>query len=271
MIIELLKSRRGSCPYLYHGLKKIYQPWQSWKSRQIIKNKTLLPYLIEQSLKDNPWVFFIQIGANDGKTGDPLYPLISTHNNWGGIFIEPIKHIFEKLKENYQGTNRFIFENVAIANDYNIKNFYYVSDRAKDILEDLPHWYDKLGSFDKTHIIRHFNGKLEPFIVEDEVIGVPLKDILIKHKVDNIDLIHIDTEGFDYQILAQIDFTKYHPKVILFEHKHLSVDDKRKAIKLLYNNSYKVYNAGEDYLAIKTNNLLYICYLQLLANLVYTN
>ena len=250
-MIDLIKDRLRTYPYLYNGLRQIYKPIQIWRSMRIRKNKKILSYRIERALEKYPSVFFIQIGSNDGKTGDPLYPLIMAHSNWAGIFIEPVKHIFEKLKENYEATDRFVFENVAIANDYGLKKFYYVSEKATYILEDIPHWYDKLGSFNKAHIIKHFGGKFEPFIVEDDIICVPIKDILSKHKVDNIDLIQIDAEGFDYQIIVQIDFKKYHPKVILFEDRHLSKDDKKKAILLLKNNEYKLYDSGGDYLAIK--------------------
>lgn len=267
-MIELFKSRLRSYPYLYQGLKQLYKPIQIWRSIRIKKNKNLLPQQIEQALKNNPSVFFIQIGANDGKTGDPLYPLIMAHSNWEGIFIEPVKHIFEKLKDNYKVTNKLIFENVAIANDYSVKKFYYVSEEAKNIIKDVPHWYDKLGSFDKTHIIKHYSGKFEPFIVEEDIICVPIKGILNGYKVDKIDLIQIDTEGFDYQILAQFDLIKYHPKVIMFEHKHLSAKEKYNAIKLLQRSAYKLYDSGENYLAIKSNNIIYLFFVQLFYKLL---
>ncbi len=42
-----------------------------------------------------------------------------------------------------------------------------------------------------------------------------------KHNVQEIDILHIDTEGFDYNVLSQIDFIKHKPYIILYENKHL--------------------------------------------------
>ena len=44
--------------------------------------------------------------------------------------------------------------------------FYYVSENAKgEFKEDIPFWYDQIGSFSKNHIIQHLDGKLEPYII----------------------------------------------------------------------------------------------------------
>jgi FkbM family methyltransferase len=220
------------------------------------KNERHIYDRVEKALKNNSSVFFLQIGANDGVTRDHLHKLILIHKEWTGIFIEPLKHIFAKLKLNYGNFDRFIFENVAIGVTKETKDFYFVSDKAKDILEDCPPWYDQLGSFNNEHISKHFNGKFNPFIVKEKVECVPLSDVLLRNDVTKIDLLQIDTEGFDYKILSQLDFQKYTPKVILFEHKHLVDDEKKKAILLLKNNGYKLYECEEDYLAIKKINLI---------------
>jgi FkbM family methyltransferase len=60
---------------------------------------------------------FIQVGANDGKYGDPLHSFIVKYP-WHGILVEPQPNIFAKLRENYAAMkNRLIFENIAIAKD----------------------------------------------------------------------------------------------------------------------------------------------------------
>jgi FkbM family methyltransferase len=58
---------------------------------------------------------FIQVGANDGKSENPLYRYILNYP-WHGILVEPQPDIFGKLCENYAAiANRLIFENIAIA------------------------------------------------------------------------------------------------------------------------------------------------------------
>ena len=43
--------------------------------------------------------------------------------------------------------------------------------------------------------------------------------------VDDIDVLHIDTEGHDAKILAQVDFDAWTLSAVLFEHHHLDPDE----------------------------------------------
>ncbi len=52
----------------------------------------------------------VQIGSNDGITGDPLHKLIVKHKKWTALFVEPVPLLVEKLKKNYNNDSRFIFE-----------------------------------------------------------------------------------------------------------------------------------------------------------------
>jgi Methyltransferase FkbM domain len=90
-----------------------------------------------------------------------------------------------------------------------------------------------------------------PYIVEADVECQPLQVILDRNQVDTIDLLHIDTEGFDYQVLSQVDLKRYKPSVILFEHHLLTDDEFFKARKLLRRNGYRLLQYGNDTLALK--------------------
>jgi hypothetical protein len=59
-------------------------------------------------------VFFVQIGANDGKTEDYLYDFVC-RGGWRGILVEPVRPVFEKLQRNYRDVPDLTFENVAIS------------------------------------------------------------------------------------------------------------------------------------------------------------
>lgn len=206
---------------------------------------------IEKTLEINGNIFFVQVGSNDGLQGDPLHELITKNKKWSGIFIEPVEFLFQRLKRNYENSERFVFEKVAIGSEKETKKFYYVKEGAKaDLGDKLPFWYDQLGSFNKDHILKHLNGKLEPYIVEEEIQCVPIQEIFDKNLVKKLDLIHIDTEGFDYKVLSQVNFKKYKPSIVLYEHKHLSMDEKEKAKSLLKIFKYKLFEYKEDTLAI---------------------
>ena len=234
---ETIKAILEQYPALYQPLRKTYR---TFKQRPILKH-----------LKSNNALFFVQVGSNDGVLGDPIHDLIIKHKNWRGMFIEPVPFLFERLKQNYKNSERFIFENVAISTEKGLRKFYYVSEKAQEEIGDnLPGWYDQLGSFDKNHILIHLKGALEPYIVEEEIETITMPELFERNQIEKIDLLHIDTEGFDYQVLSQIDFSRYKPQVVLYEHVHLSDDEKNAAESILrkYNYHYKTYD-GKDTLA----------------------
>ena len=202
-----------------------------------------------ETLFDYENVFIVQVGSNDGVTGDPFYKIIMKNKTWKSLFIEPVPLMFEKLKKNYNNDSRFIFENVAI-NNGGWQSFYFVNEEAKLKIENLPPWFNQLGSFNRENITMHLNGVLEPFIVETKIKGALFKDILDKHQVASIDILHIDTEGYDWKILSQLDFNTHKPTAILFEHKHLLAIEKQESIQYLKSNNYTVYKLGADYLGI---------------------
>lgn len=217
--------------------KQDFDPPSIWINKIFKKNK----------------IFIVQVGSNDGINGDPLYYLIQKNKNWEALFIEPVPYLFERLKKNYQNQSRFKFENMAI-NDGSYQTFYSVKDSANMEIPNLPKWYDQLGSFNRENITKHLNGVLEPYIIETRIKGVYLPDILKANKINSIDLIHIDAEGYDWVILSQLDLNLFHPQAILFEHKHLKLKEKQKALEYLVQHNYTVFQLGADFIAIKLNN-----------------
>ena len=200
----------------------------------------------------------VKVGSNDGVQGDPLRGLIQENIQWIVLFIEPIKAIYDRLVQNYPGGGAYRFENVAIADQRGTRPFYYVSDAIKVAIPDVPFWYDQLGSFDRNHVIKHGVelgvGKeaFEPFIITTDVRCDTLAAVLEKHGLTSgVDLIHIDAEGYDYEILKQVDFSPRGPKAILYEHKHLTNVDKAAAEGLVLAAGYTVKFDEMDTLAVR--------------------
>lgn len=239
-----LKSFLRKAPLIYRILRQIrFYVYPSEGDR--IRSR------IVAALKPYESVYFVQIGSNDGVQGDPIHDLIVENKNWAGLFVEPVRHLFRRLQHNYGNSHRFTFENVAIGTAREIREFYYVSEDAEAACKGrLPDWYNQLGSFNREHIVRHLHGSLEPYICSELLETVLLDDVLRRNEVQRIDLLHIDTEGFDYQILVQVDFQKYHPAAILYEHVHLSDETKRLARSLLESAGYGFWVYGKDTLAI---------------------
>ena len=76
-----------------------------------------------------------------------------------------------------------------------------------------------------------------------------MNNLFLKHSITSIGLLHIDTEGYDWKILSQLNLNNYKPSLILYEQKHLSEVERRESIEFLIND-YFIFDFGSDYLAI---------------------
>lgn len=246
-IRERLKRTLKKFPFLYSAAYWIYRGG-------ILLSDDRLKEIIKETLETRPSVFFVQVGSNDGVKADPLRDFIVRDNRWAGIFIEPLREPFERLKANYESQDRFIFENVAIAASRTQQKFYFFPASIQQEC-NLPYWADQVGSFDRSHVIKHFP-EFASYIAEQEVDCVPLADILIRNMVQQVEVIHIDAEGFDYDVLAQIDFKRYKPRVVFYEHTHLSLLKRLKARFILWRSGYTLRYGTYDTLAVKSDTIL---------------
>lgn len=231
---------------MYFHLKKFYEYFNPPLKKRL-----------EKIFSNKDEIFFIQVGSNDGKLGDPIHQLIVSNSTWRGIFIEPVPYLFEKLKLTYKNASRFIFENVAISSESRRHKFFYIQELDKAD-PNLPEWIDQLGSFDKKHILKHLEEfdieHLRKYIIEDLVDCVTFEEICRRNGVRRIDLLHIDVEGYDFKVLSQVDFSKYKPSVVLFENKHLRKDEVAQAECLLKDEGYKWTNLKGDHLCLRKPN-----------------
>src|SRR5262249_56046547 len=62
----------------------------------------------------HPRFFFVNIGANDGVSNDPIYPFLREYG-WSGIVVEPLAPMLEELRRNYHDIPGIVFEQAAIA------------------------------------------------------------------------------------------------------------------------------------------------------------
>ena len=70
------------------------------------------------------------------------------------------------------------------------------------------------------------------------------------YEVQKIDLLQIDTEGFDYEILKLFKFDRVLPKAIIFESENLSKADLSECTNWLSEKGYKFQTFGGDTLGV---------------------
>ena len=79
----------------------------------------------------------------------------------------------------------------------------------------------------------------------------PLNEILDKYGIEYPHYLQIDTEGYDYEVVKELDLADRPPWAILVEHLHLSLSDKEGMLALLRANGYRVDFCGaNDYFAV---------------------
>ena len=70
-----------------------------------------------------------------------------------------------------------------------------------------------------------------------------------------IDLIHIDTEGYDFEIIKSIDLGSLRPKVVIFEHYHLDPNDYTDCTDHLGSLGYEHVSIGMDTICLDPRRL----------------
>ncbi len=183
-----------------------------------------------------PEAHFLQIGANDGLTGDPLYPLLDRpDNHWRGVMVEPVAHLFAQLRQRHPNNPALRLEQAAIGESDGTAVIHRLATAPSDSL-----WLDQIPSLDPQLLQENAAqfGQSESAFVREEVPCYTVATLLRRHTVTRLDLLVIDAEGWDWRILRQFDLKTLEPKLILYEHQHLSTAERDEAHQFLARFNY---------------------------------
>lgn len=196
-----------------------------------IQRRMAGPRLLRAFADAHPDAFFVEIGSNDGEQHDHLRPFI-LELGWRGIMVEPVPYVFERLRRNYADAPGVILENTAMADRDGEVEFHYLVDATEEERRALPDWYDGIGSLSRDFILGHAKHMpdIENRIVSESVPALTFSSLCERHGVESVDIVVVDTEGYDREILRTIDFGRWRPELLLYEHFHLSPNDRREAL-----------------------------------------
>lgn len=159
---------------------------------------------------DNKWNM-LKIGAFTGNCDNT----INIVNDMKIILVEPVKKYIKELQHNYSKYNdkcTIKYIEKAISNSNGYTTIYY-PETAKDI-----HYIEQCASLNKQHILDHeYKGE----IIEQKVEKNTLNKLIRDNNIEHLDFLVIDTEGNDYEILMNCDFSIIRPKYIQFEYIHM--------------------------------------------------
>ena len=174
------------------------------------------------------------------------------------LLVEPVPHNISAINENLKEFKNIHLEPVAVASVRDTKDFFFV--KATSINKLKKHWASGIGSFNKNHLLNHRTKRF--LIEEDDIDKIPIKtvkfeDLIEKYSITEIDKILIDIEGYEYEILRDMDLKKVRINSILFEYKHFDGYQKtgeklEEILKKFEENNYKTSKVDEEnILAIK--------------------
>ena len=142
-----------------------------------------------------------------------------------------------KLEECYKNFKNVNILNFAISHkNTELCEFFFTKD-------DAPHY--QVCSLDINHVKKHYpNSVIESFTVK----GLRINEFFSKYVGEKIDYLSIDLEGIDYEVMMEIDLSKFQIENISIEHLHLNKSQKEILIKHLNINGYSYCGYGYDHL-----------------------
>jgi FkbM family methyltransferase len=192
-----------------------------------------------------PELTFIQIGAFDGITADPLRKYIDKCG-WRGVLVEPQARAANKLRELYRGNERIITLQAAVDREYGSRTLFTVES------ETAPAWTGGMASFRREHIVKH--SVLIPgvgtMIREETVDCITFDEVLGRLPHERIDLLQIDAEGADAYLLSLFPFDRVRPAIVHWEIKHYTKTQKQDCLDRLAGFGYRFAPSGEDMMAV---------------------
>jgi FkbM family methyltransferase len=212
-----------------------------------------------------PDFFFIQIGANDGVSNDPIHDFVATLKP-SGVLIEPQPDAYERLARAYPQSihpnlsrlNVAVWKHSGEAVLYRIrktfeetyKSVYRSSANASGITSlNIDH----VKSFLIKVAPDYFQGKdLNDYIEEVRAPMVTPQFVVDSKDIDHIDLLVVDAEGADGVLVREflkLD-CKLRPKMIYFESKGISSSELCRVNSLLLGHNYTLYQYGGDTCAV---------------------
>ncbi len=147
-------------------------------------------------------ISFCDIGANDPYLFSNTYLLERTFQIGRGVLVEPNPLLAKKIK-NERPKSLCVNCGITDTGKEEALNFFVMSaDTLSSFSRDEVNEYEKIG-----------------YLVEAEelVVCKDINDVLEKCFDGVIDVISIDTEGFDLRIVKKLNFEKYRPLILCIE------------------------------------------------------
>jgi FkbM family methyltransferase len=163
--------------------------------------------------------FYVDVGAN--------YPIVDSvtklfyDKGWIGINIEPIESLYKQFLETRPKDINLRYGAGKAAGKATLREYTDISGHSTFNAEQKKQHDKSLKYTDYEVDIR------------------ALKEIFEEYKIKHIHFLKIDVEGFEYEVVAGNDWTKYRPEVVCIEANHES----RNWQQIIEKNKYRFFIA----------------------------
>ena len=208
----------------------------------------------------------VQIGAYVGNTpNDPLWSFLNTematHPGSQALLMEPIEEYYKQLKDNYAAVPGVTCEHVAIADAPGEREMYRIEPEAmKRAAVEHPDWLlGQLNSFHKDRMESRWDNfekypEIQAYYLANRITEFvrcdTLAGVLERHGIGDVDLLQIDAEGFDYEILRSLDFSRTHPMFVNYERTSLLPEHVEPCRDMMRAAGYVLFDWGADTMCV---------------------
>ncbi len=165
---------------------------------------------IKNEFKNKKSIVMIDVGSHKGEYISSL----KKHFNFEKVYgFEPNKDVFKILYKNFSSNNTQLY-NVGISNKSGEIVFNKNIDSTSSSINNLN---EKSKYYKKKFFFLNFLNSKK--ITSQVVIKVlRLDEFIISNNINKIDLLKIDTEGFEYNVIKSLGSKIYNVKLVHFEH-----------------------------------------------------
>lgn len=198
---------------------------------------------------------FANVGASDGVTADPIYPLAERYGA-AGVAAEPIPYIHAQLVRNYAHHPAVVCMQVAVSDEPGEVTMWYIEagsgapeyltqsiasldrDRLVATIEELRTVESQIGEAPPWHpdhlpaaAEQRMGGSGIPDDLEEHIRSVVVEavtfdDLMDRAGIDRVDVVNVDLEGHDFAVFQSVDWERWSPRVMILETVEMTDDQK---------------------------------------------
>jgi FkbM family methyltransferase len=200
--------------------------------------------LLRRTIESRPAFSILQVGAYDGFSNDAVHDLLREYDYVRAVLLEPQPGPFSSLEKRWKGSLSVTPVRAALSDATGERPLYVIADAFKN-RHPFP---VQVSSFYRSRVelacSRYVWRPSAEFITSVPVPTIDWRTLVQRY--GRFDFVAIDAEGYDAEILQQIDLKTSPPAIILYEHVLLPRRVRKRCEQLLISNRYSVTQVNQN-------------------------